>query len=58
MWVIVVRLVGRVVEIIGPFTSAVEAAKWVDTQYTGKLGTSATIEKLKSPEEAAKPDGR
>lgn len=57
MWVIVARLVGRVVEMIGPFESAQEAAKWVDSQYTPKLGTSASIEKLTSPDEAAAPQG-
>lgn len=57
MWCVSERKQGNVVRIIGPFNTAQEAAKWVDESYTKPLMTTATIEKMVSPEAAAKPNG-
>lgn len=53
MWVVTERRQGNVIRIIGPFNTAQDAAKWVDTQYTKPIAVSAVIEKLVSPEDVA-----
>lgn len=55
MWVVVERKQALTTRIIGPFNSAQDAAKWVESSYTRRIGTTATIEQLVKPEDAAKP---
>lgn len=58
MWIVAARKQGNVVEMIGPFDTAQAAARWVHDHYTEKLGITTTIEKLTSPEQASKKDGK
>lgn len=57
MWCIIERKQDHVIRIIGPFETVQLAAKWVDEKYTRPLMTTATIEQMVFPTDAAKPNG-